>query len=63
MEVLVSFVEMGGYGGPAFGLTLVVLLALLVVSLRALRAREATLQTLQEQDEENGTRLRRRVRA
>lgn len=66
MEVLVSFVEMGGYGGyvwPAFGLTVVVLLGLLVASLRALRAREATLQALQQQDEADGGRVRRRARA
>ena len=51
MEVLVSFLDMGGYGGyvwPAFGATALVLAVLLLASVRSLRAREATLLALQQ---------------
>jgi heme exporter protein D len=43
---VVSFIDMGGYGGyvwPAFGVTALVLLGLLLASLRSLRARENAL--------------------
>ena len=50
MDVSVSFLEMGGYGGyvwPAFGATALVLAGLLVASMRSLRMREAALAALQ----------------
>jgi heme exporter protein D len=50
--MLVSFLEMGGYGGyvwPSFGVTALVLVGLLLASVRSLRAREAALMSLQQQ--------------
>jgi heme exporter protein D len=49
VEVLVSFLDMGGYGGyvwPAFGATALVLIGLLLASVRSLRAKEAALAAL-----------------
>jgi heme exporter protein D len=50
MEVLISFLAMGGYAAyvwPAFMATALVLGALLLASLRSLHASEATLAALQ----------------
>ena len=50
MEVLVSFLDMGGYGGyvwPAFGGAALVLVGLVMASVRSLRAKEAALAALQ----------------
>jgi len=49
VEVLVSFLDMGGYGGyvwPAFGAAAVVLVGLLLATVRSLRAKEAALAAL-----------------
>jgi heme exporter protein D len=57
VELVVGFIEMGGYGGyiwPAFGATALVLLGLLLVSLRSLRAREDALAALQSRRSEDG---------
>jgi heme exporter protein D len=48
--MLISFLDMGDYGGyvwPAFGATALVLVGLLLASVRSLRAKEAALAALQ----------------
>lgn len=51
MEVVVSFLDMGGYGAyvwPAFGATALVLAGLLLASVRSLRAKEDALAALRQ---------------
>jgi heme exporter protein D len=51
MEVVVSFLDMGGYGvyvWPAFGATALVLAGLLLASVRSLRAKEDALAALRQ---------------
>ncbi|MCW9033327.1 MAG: heme exporter protein CcmD [Rhodospirillales bacterium] len=59
MESISEYINMGGHGGyiwPAYGATLLVMVALLVTSIRGLKADENTLKLLQA---DNGGRRRR----
>jgi heme exporter protein D len=50
MDMIMEFLDMGGYGGyiwPSYGVSAAVLIAMLVASQRLLRANEMTIKALE----------------